>query len=51
MTPDPNFNIVPLFDVKYLRSDTRKSHVYYRPLIERYVICGLLDCAIDNDLD
>ena len=34
MTPNPNFKGTSLFDVEYLRNDTRYTHGYYRPLIQ-----------------
>ena len=35
MTHYPDFKDTPLFDVEYLGNDTRQTHGYCRPLIER----------------
>jgi len=34
MSVNPNFKGTPLFDVEYLRNDTRQTHGYYTALIE-----------------
>jgi len=44
MTPTPNFNGTPLFDVEYLRNDARYHMV-------TTVECDLLNCAIVDDLE
>jgi len=30
MTPKPDFKGMPLFDIEYLRNDTRQTYAYYR---------------------
>jgi len=34
MTPNPDFKGMPIFNVEYLRNDTRQILGYYIPLLE-----------------